>query len=475
MDKNFILPDQKAERMRSLDTERGAFHMDETLRHLGEGKTYFIRTYGCAANARDTETIVGILRDMGYTESPEYLAADLIVFNTCAIRKSSEDHVLGELGNLRYFKEEHPDKIFALCGCMAQEEGVVKRIIQKYPMVDVIFGTHNITSLPSLLAKVYSGEKKVVEVSSIQGAVIEDLPVERSLIYKGSVNIMYGCDKFCTYCIVPYTRGKQRSRLPENILKEVKDFMAQGGKEITLLGQNVNAYGKDLGFEDGFAKLLDEVADTGIERIRFDSAHPRDFTPITADVMARHDNIMNYFHLAVQSGSDEILRRMNRGYSIDSFKKLIDDVREKNPGILLTTDLIVGFPGETDEQFQETLDLVDYAKFYNAFAFVYSPREGTPAASMEDDIPLSVKKERLRILNEKLWEYGKMYNEQAVGTTMHVLCDGPSKKKADVLCGYSEDSRVVNFTGIDAKAGDFVDVEITAGKKTSLNGIAIVK
>lgn len=469
---NYILPDHRAEGRRGGEVSRSLFHMEEKQKHLGEGKTYFIRTYGCAANVRDGETISGILEEMGFHRALNYEDADLIIFNTCAVRHSSEDHVFGEIGTLRPFKEAHPDKIMALCGCMAQEESVVKRILSTYPQVDLVFGTHDLGRLPGLLEDAMSG-KRTIDVQSNQGSIMEDLPVSRSRNFKGFVNISYGCDKFCTYCIVPYTRGTERSRKMEYILKEVEDFKANGGKEVMLLGQNVNAYGKDLGMEDGFTELLKKVAETGIDRIRFDSSHPRDYSISTIEAMRDYPNIMPALHLAVQSGSNEILRKMNRGYTVEQYEKLYDDMKLMIPDITFTTDLIVGFPGETDTQFEETLALVDYCQFDGVYAFIYSPREGTPAAAMEDDVPLLVKQQRLAVLNERISKYARKNNEACVGKTLEVLCEGPSKKRADVLAGYSREFKLVNFTGKDIKAGDIVNVRINAAKSWSLDGEAL--
>lgn len=468
----YILPDHKAEGRRSNPAGRSVFELKSEQKNLGNGKTYFIRTYGCQANVRDGETLSGMLEEMGFQPAEGYEDADLTIFNTCAVRHAAEEHVLGEIGSLRPFKEAHPDKIFALCGCMAQEEGIVKDLIRKYPQVDLVFGTHNIARFPDLLEEAMNG-KRTIEVTSNEGSVIENLPVHRSHPWKGFVNIMYGCNKFCTYCIVPYTRGRERSRLESYIIEETRQLKKRGGKEVTLLGQNVNAYGKDLGMEDGFTHLLRKVSETGIDRIRFYSSHPRDYSVTTIDAMRDCPNIMPALHLPVQSGCDEILKRMNRGYTAEHFRKLFDDMKARIPDLTFTTDLIVGFPGETDEQFQETLDLVDYCHFDSAFTFVYSPREGTPAAAMEDNVPLSVKKERLQILNERIGKYARENNEAAVGKTLKVLCDGPSKKNENVLCGYSEENRLVNFTGNGIQAGEICDVKITEARSFSLYGEAL--
>ena len=476
MEKNFILPDQKAAARRSKGapvTEYGMFSLSGDAGNLGLGMKYYLRTYGCQANVRDGETIAGMMEMMSFrpVDTPE--EADVLIFNTCAVRRAAEEHVLGEIGSLKSMKRAHPEKTICVCGCMAQEEAVVKEILTSYPQVDIVFGTHNLYRLPNILSSYFETHEKKVEVFSEEGKVIEDLPVRRSMDCKGFVNIMYGCNKFCTYCIVPYTRGRERSRKKEDIIAEVAALKASGRKEVILLGQNVNAYGKDLGMEDGFTDLLNACSDTGIERIRFYTSHPRDYSVTTIDAMKDHPNIMKSLHLPVQSGSDEILRRMARGYTSDSYRKLFDDMKERIPDITFTTDLIVGFPGETDEQFEETLKLVDYCKFDLAYSFVYSPRSGTPAASFEDTTPLSVKKERLQVLNERLAKYAHENNEKYLGRTVKVLTEGRSKRNADVWSGYSEENKLVNFRGGDDLVNKIVDVKINEIRSFSLDGEAL--
>ena len=448
---------------------RKSYSLEECYQEVGKGRTFFIRTYGCQANVRDSETITGILLNMGFTPSESELDADVIFFNTCAVRKAAEDHVLGEIGHIKQ-QTLNTDKIIAVCGCMAQEESVVEEIKTKYPQVDLVFGTHNLERLPYLLEQVITNRNRVFEIEEIPGSIVEGLPVERSKSYKAYVNIMYGCNKFCTYCIVPYTRGRERSRYKEDIIKEVLDFKNSGGKEIILLGQNVNAYGKDLGEKDGFTDLLSACAETGVERIRFYTSHPRDYSVSTIEAMKRYPNIMKSLHLPVQSGSNEILKRMNRGYTVEHYKALFDDMKNRIPEITFTTDLIVGFPGETEEQFQQTVDLVDYCKYDLAYSFVYSPRVGTPAAKMEDNVSLQEKKERLHILNEHIGLHSNENNQTYVGKELTVLCEGPSKKNKDVLTGYSEENKLVNFTGNGVSAGDIVRVKINTAKSYSLDG-----
>lgn len=448
---------------------RENYTLDEHFNRLGEGRTFFVRTYGCQANVRDGETITGFMLNMGFKQAEDEMSADVIFFNTCAIRKAAEDHVFGEIGHIKH-QSLNSDKIIAVCGCMAQEESVIQEIKAKYPQVDLVFGTHNIARLPYLLEQVINSQERVIEVEAIPGNVIEGLPVERSNSYKAFINIMYGCNKFCTYCIVPYTRGRERSRYKEDIIQEVIDFKKAGGKEVILLGQNVNAYGKDLGEKDGFTDLLSACAETGIERIRFYTSHPRDYSVTTIEAMKKYPNIMKSLHLPVQSGSNEILKKMNRGYTVESYKALFDDMKKRIPEITFTTDLIVGFPGETDEQFKQTLDLVDYCKYDLAYSFVFSPREGTPAAKMEDNISQQEKKERLHILNEHIGMHANENNQKYVGKVLKVLCEGPSKKNKDVLTGYSEENKLVNFTGKGVLAGDIVRVKIINAKSYSLDG-----
>ena len=471
---NNILPDYSKAKVRSNNTtviKREIFDLPDQIKNIGIGRKYYLRTYGCQANERDSETIAGILEALNFTRVDNEEEADVLFFNTCAIRKNAEDKVLGEIGMLKKLKRNNPDLIFALCGCMAQEEIIVKTILEKYPQVDLIFGTHNIHRLPWLLYNAMMAKEKTVEVYSKEGEVVENLPVSRFGKHKAWVNIMYGCDKFCTYCIVPYTRGKQRSRLMEDILKEVRQLKEDGYKEVCLLGQNVNAYGKDLGIEDGFAKLLEEVAKTNIDRIRFSTSHPRDFSENMVYVMKKYPNIMPSLHLPVQSGNNEVLRRMGRVYTVEHYKHLVDLLKKEIPTITFSTDIIVGFPNETHEQFLDTLALVDYCQYDLAYTFIYSPRENTPAAKMEDNISEKEKSDRLQMLNEKITYYSNLNNQKYLHKTLKVLVDGYSKKNKNVYSGYSEENKLVNFTGYNINVCDIVDVYITEVKSYSLNGV----
>lgn len=469
----WALPDLKAAQVRTnqeVEIKHELFTLPEQVRSLGIGRTYYLRTYGCQANERDGETIAGILEQMGFVQTSELEDADFILLNTCAVRKNAEDKVLGELGSLKRLRRNNPDVLFGMCGCMAQEEEIVNTILEKYPHVDLIFGTHNIHNLPKLLYQAMMNKEKTIEVYSKEGEVVEDLPVKRFGKHKAWVNIMYGCDKFCTYCIVPYTRGKERSRTMEDVLLEVRTLMQEGYKEVTLLGQNVNSYGKDLHIEGGFARLLEETAKLGIPRIRFTTSHPWDFSDEMIDIIAKYDNIMPFIHLPVQSGDSDMLKIMGRRYTIEEYKTLFDKIIAKIPDCAFSTDIIVGFPNESEAQFQHTLDIVDYCKFDNAFTFIYSPREGTPAAKMKDNVPFAEKQERLARLNEKVNACMHEKNAAYAGRIVKVLVDGPSKKNEQIFSGYTETNKLVNFVNKNAVPGDIVEVKITDCKTWSLNG-----
>ena len=464
----YRLPNLNDARKRSKNqVNRRNYTVKEEDSHIGEGKYYLIKTHGCQANERDSENIAGMLEEIGYIKTEEEAKADLVIINTCAIRSGAEDKVWGELGALKRYKSLNEDMIIGLCGCMAQEEKTCRDILSTYKQVDLIFGTHNLDELPALIHKAMKG--KTIEVNSFEGEVVEDLPSRRESKYKALVNIMYGCDKFCAYCIVPYTRGKERSRLIEDVLKEVEDLKKEGYKEITLLGQNVNAYGKDLGLGYDFATLLDKVAKIGIPRVRFMTSHPWDFNDAMIEVIKNNENIMPYIHLPLQSGSDAVLRKMNRRYTEESYMALFDKLKANLPDFAFTTDIIVAFPSETEEDFERTLNMVDHCKYDNAFTFIFSPREGTPAYNMENTIPEEEKKSRLMRLNEKVAYYANMNAQKYQDQIVEVLVDGPSKKNKEVMCGYSREYKMVNFIG-DCKEGDIVQVKITKANSFSLNG-----
>lgn len=471
----WVLPDLKEAQKRTTNTidRIDTFTIPEAARMMGRGKTYFISTYGCQANERDSETIAGILDELGFTpnETPEN--SDVIIINTCAIRQNAEKKVLGEIGNFKRLYRENKDLIIGVCGCMAQEEGLVETLLTKYPQVRLLFGTHNIQELPSMLYSCMYDGKKIVKIYSKEGEVYENLPVHRFGTFKAWVNIMYGCDKFCTYCIVPYTRGKQRSRKMSEILKEVQQLKDEGYKEITLLGQNVNAYGKDMDNEQDFATLLEEVAKIGIPRVRFTTSHPWDFSEKMIDIIAKYDNIMPFIHLPLQSGDDDVLKLMGRRYTKESYLALYDKIINTIPNVSVSTDIIVGFPNETDEQFEHTLDVVRYCKYDNAFTFIFSARPGTPASRMKDSIDMETKRKRLAKLNKTWNDLALEKNKAYVGRTVTVLVDGPSKKDENVYSGYTDTQKLVNFKGENIQPGDFVEVKILDAKTFSLDGVAV--
>ena len=445
--------------------------INNDLKKLGKGKLYFLKTYGCQMNEHDSENIKAILEDMSYKETKEMEEADLILLNTCAIRENVHNKVFGYLGRAKNLKSRKPNVVVGLCGCMAQEEVVVDKILKEYKWMDIVFGTHNIHNLPRILEKSIKEHKLNIEVLSCEGDIIENIPVKRDSKYKAWINIMYGCDKFCTYCIVPYTRGSQRSRRKEYILKEVEDLVKDGYKEITLLGQNVNAYGKDLDDNYNMANLLEDTAKTGIERIRFVTSHPWDFTDDMIDIIAKYDNIMPYIHLPLQSGSDRILKLMGRRYTKESYLELYNKLKSKIPNASITTDIIVGFPGETEEDFNETLDVVNTCKYDGAFTFIFSAREGTPAAKMKDNTTLEEKENRLHRLNELINKYSKEANDKYLNKEVKVLIEGLSEKGNNTLMGYTDTMKLVNVKADPKYIGTIQNVLITDVKTWSMDGI----
>lgn len=448
-----------------------AFYIPDMMVGIGKGKKYHIVTYGCQANERDSETMKGILELLEYTNTDDFLEADIVLLNTCAVRDNAEQKVFGKVGALKNIKREKPDLIFGVCGCMAQEEKTVNEILQKYPHIDLVFGTHNIHELPKLLMETMHASETIVDVLSQEGHVFENLPSKRAHQTKGWINIMYGCDKFCTYCIVPYTRGKERSRLMEHILKEAQELKNLNYQEITLLGQNVNAYGKDLVDQDyDFALLLEKIAQIGIPRVRFMTSHPWDFTDEMIKVIGKYDNIMPFIHLPVQSGNNDVLKIMGRQYTVEQYLDLYNKLTKVKDDVSFSTDIIVGFPNETEEQFQDTLKIAEHVKYDNAFTFVYSPRAGTPASRMKDNVPLQEKKDRLQRLNAVVNKHMQAKNERFQDQIVPVLVEGPSKKNAEILSGYTPHQKLVNFAGDKDLIGQIVDVKITDVKTWSLGG-----
>lgn len=466
------LPDIKEARVRTKNKTEvlyDKYKVPSSVCHIGQGKTYSILTYGCQMNVHDSENIKGIMEDLGYNEEENYEKADVIILNTCAIRENAHNKVVGILGRIKKLKEDNPNIITIIGGCMPQEEGISNMLKDKYKWVDIVLGTHNIYDIPTLLDNVTKEKKQNIEVYSIEGEIIENLPVKRDSNYKAWVNIQYGCDKFCSYCIVPYTRGKQRSRLPKDILKEINNLKEKGYKEVTLLGQNVNAYGKDLDINYTMSNLLEDTAKTGIDRIRFVTSHPWDFSSDMIDTIAKYDNIMPYIHLPIQSGSDNILKKMNRRYTIEEYKKLFYELKSKIKNVSITTDIIVGFPNETEEDFQKTLDIYNELKYDLAYTFIYSPREGTPASKMEDSVPLEEKEERLQRLNKIVNKYAKEANEKYLGKTVPVLLEGYSDKGGKLM-GYTDTMKLVNVVADPSLIGQIKNVLITDVKTWSMEG-----
>ncbi len=453
------------------DYKRIVYALDNNKKNVLKGKTYYLKTYGCQMNEHDSENIKALLEELGLISNEVMEDADIVLLNTCSIRENAHNKAFGMLGRLKHLKETKKDLVVGLCGCMAQEEGVIDEILNKHKEVNFVFGTHNINRLPDLLVESINSNQQQIEIFSREQDLIEGMPVKRDSKYKAYVNIIYGCDKFCTYCIVPYTRGKQRSREKEDILKEIKELIEEGYKEVTLLGQNVNAYGKDLYDNYKMEDLLEDVAKTNIPRIRFVTSHPWDFTDKMVEVMKKYDNIMPAIHLPVQSGSNRILKLMGRRYTKEKYIELFDKLKEI-PNIAISTDIIVGFPGESKEDFKETLDLCEYCKFDNAFTFIYSPRENTPAAKLTDDVSLKVKEERLQKLNNLVNKYFKASNEQLLNKEVYVLTEGISDKKNNYF-GYTDTNKLVNFTGEDIEIGQIVKVKITEAKTWSIDGKAI--
>ena len=446
------------------------FKLDNKVRNKYAGKTFFLKTYGCQMNEHDSENIRALLINLGFEEVFDYNDADLVLLNTCSIRENAHNKAFGMLGRLKHLKIEKPNLLVGICGCMAQEASVVEEILDHYKWVNFVFGTHNLYQLPNIIDKAISDNEQEIEVFSREGDLIEGLPVKRSNSYKAYVNIIYGCNKFCTYCIVPYTRGRERSRKKEDILLEIDELIKDGYKEVTLLGQNVNAYGKDLYDDYTLANLLEDIAKKDIPRVRFMTSHPWDFTDSMIDVIAKYSNIMPSVHLPVQSGSSRILKLMGRRYTKESYLELFDKLKKKIPGVAISTDIIVGFPGETEEDFLETLDLVNYCKYDNAFTFVFSKRVGTPACKLEDNTSQEEKELRLQRLNEVVNKYFLENNKKLENSIVPVLVEGISMKKG-MYFGYTDTNKLVNFTSEkELKEGDLVKVKITSAKTWSLDG-----
>jgi tRNA-2-methylthio-N6-dimethylallyladenosine synthase len=434
-----------------------------------QGKSYHILTYGCQMNVRDSEVIAGLLEGCGYHSAPSPEEASLIVFNTCSVRHSAENKVFGKLGEIAALRRKDPSKLVAFGGCMAQL-AEVRQILKKHH-VDIIFGTLNIHELPGLIRRAEEGRHPVVQVWDKEGAIIEPLPSRRSGGFSAFVNIMFGCNNFCSYCIVPYTRGRERSREAEDIVNEIRKLAEAGYKEVTLLGQNVNSYGRGLNGSVDFPDLLNMVSEIdGIERIRFTTSHPKDLSDKLIDTVADNPRVCEHIHVAMQSGSNRILQLMNRGYTREHYLERALALRERVPGVAISTDIIVGFPGESEQDFADTLDMVQKVRFDSAFTFMYSPRTGTKAAEMEDQLPVDIKRSRLHQLTQLQYGIALEINRSLEGNCEQVLVEGPSKTDPSRLTSRSRTNRIIIFSGPDNIAGQTIRVKITEARTFSLFG-----
>ena len=432
-------------------------------------KTFHITTFGCQMNEHDSEIMAGMLLEKGFTPVKDRKDADVAIINTCSVRENADKRCFGTLGQLKRRKMENPDFLVCVCGCMMQQQHVIDTIKAKYPWVDIIFGTHNIHQFPELIDNAVAEKKKQIEVWPDGGEIVEGLPVKRLHQSKALVNIMFGCNNFCTYCIVPYTRGRERSRKPQEILSEVKSLVADGVREIMLLGQNVNSYRGEGGVD--FAELLYLINDVeGLERIRFMTSHPKDLSDKLIQAFVDCEKLCKNIHLPVQSGSSRVLKEMNRRYSKETYLELVDKLRNAVPSITMSTDIIVGFPGETEEDFLETLDLVRKVRYDSAFTFLYSVRKGTPAEKYEDQIAEDVKHERFNRLVELVNSISMEKNAEYVGTVQKVLVEGPSKTGSRTFAGRTDGFKLVNFRGDANMIGKIVDIRITGSNTFSLEG-----
>ena len=443
---------------------------DALAEERGMRRGAFVLTFGCQQNVADSEKLSGMAQAMGYDIVSRPEDASLIVVNTCAIREHAELKALSIVGQYKHLKQKNPELIIAICGCMVTQEHRQNDIKFKYPYVDFIFSTAAIHKLPQLLVEKLDKGKRLYCLDT-EYSVAEGLPIRRDSNYRAWVSVMYGCNNFCTYCIVPYVRGRERSRRKEDIVAEVKELVANGYKDITLLGQNVNSYGKDSGFDYDFADLLDELAQIdGDFLIRFMTSHPKDATKKLVDVIAKNKKIAKHFHLPLQSGSDKILKAMNRHYDMERYLEIVDYMREKIPDIVITSDIIVGFPGESEEDFNGTLDALKRVRYDMIYSFIYSPRKGTPAAEMEDQIDPKIQSERFDRLLKTQNDVAYEINQKMLGRTIRVLCDGPSKNNPEVLNGRDEGNKIVLFEGEPSLEGKYVNIKITKADTFALYG-----
>lgn len=430
-------------------------------KELGRKLTAQVTTFGCQMNARDSEKLLGILKAAGFVETEED-DADFVIYNTCTVRDNANQRVYGRLGALKPFKKKNKDMKIALCGCMTQEPSVIEKIKKSYSFVDLIFGTHNIFCFAELLCKMYETNSQIVEVWDSTDKIVENLPVDRKYSFKSGINIMFGCNNFCSYCIVPYVRGRERSRKPEEIIEEIEKLADEGVVEIMLLGQNVNSYGKNLENPISFAELLRRVEKIEkIKRIRFMTSHPKDLSDELIEVLATSKKVCHHLHLPLQSGSSRILKEMNRHYDKEQYLNLVEKIRNKVPDISITTDIIVGFPGETYEDVLETVDVIKKASFDNAFTFIYSKRTGTKAAAMHNQVPEDVVKKHFDLVLSTVQETAKIRTSRFENSTVEVLCENINEQDSTYLDGRMSSNTVVHFKGDSSLIGKLVNVKLT--------------
>ena len=444
--------------------EKEKQYVEEEAKNLGRSLTFCVTTFGCQMNARDSEKLRGILNQIGYEEAEED-EADFVIYNTCTVRENANTRVYGRLGQLKPRKKQQPHMMIGLCGCMMQEPEVIAKLKKSYSFVDIIFGTHNIYKFAELICERYETGKMVVDIWEDTDKIVEDLPNERKYAFKSGINIMFGCNNFCSYCIVPYVRGRERSRKPEAIIREIERLVKDGVSEVMLLGQNVNSYGKTLDEPITFAELLRRIEKIdGLKRIRFMTSHPKDLSDELIEVMASSEKICKHLHLPVQSGSTRILKKMNRRYTKESYLELTEKIKKAVPDISLTTDIIVGFPGETEEDFQETLDVVRKVRYDSAFTFIYSKRTGTPAAAMEDQIPADVVKDRFDRLLSEVQSIASEVCAVHEGKDTEVLVESVSDHDASMVTGRMSNNLLVHFKGTKEMIGTYVTVHLTECK-----------
>ena len=443
--------------------EKARQYVAQKEKEVGRKLTCCVHTFGCQMNARDSEKLLGILTDIGYVETEDE-HADFVIYNTCTVRENANNKVYGRLGYLSNFKKKNPHMMIALCGCMMQEPTVVEKIRKSYRFVDLVFGTHNIYKFAELLCNRMESDSMIIDIWKDTDKIVEDLPIRRKFSFKSGVNIMFGCNNFCSYCIVPYVRGRERSREPEAIVKEIEALVADGVTEVMLLGQNVNSYGKTLKDPVTFAQLLEKVEQIeGLKRIRFMTSHPKDLSDELIEYMSKSRKVCHHLHLPMQSGSSRILKIMNRHYDKEKYLGLVEKIRTAVPDISLTTDIIVGFPGETEEDFQETLDVVEKSDFDTAFTFIYSKRSGTPAAKMEDQVPEDVVKDRFDRLLKLVQEKGREVSSRFQGEVQEVLVETESKEKG-IFTGRTQYNLLVHFPGTPDLLGKYVNVRLDTCK-----------